>query len=222
MRLFLGRARQSVRQHVWQRVRAIVDLFHLLPLVAAGIIVLLFAFVGQLYELYYSYIDEHAFWPILWAFIALSALSALLHASHYWLSRVRETVIFKTYTRPNIGMNYRRFRRAMGCFIAFCPWLGLAIGLGLAGHGVIEHQVLLNKALGLVHTPVALVHTPVEERSTFELLLMVGIVVTLVVLVGVTVVAAIDLLRRNNVVLALLLAFVGALIVFTAFLGSDW
>ena len=69
--------------------------------------------------------------PIVSAIFAVSMLSAALHASHYKLSRIRENVIFATYTRPNIGINYRRIRRVAGWALAFCPWLGLAAGFGI-------------------------------------------------------------------------------------------
>jgi hypothetical protein len=119
MRIFLAKARQSLRQYVWQPARSLVELFHPLPPIAAIVIFFLLAFVGQVYEIYYSYIEEARYLPVLFAVIALTMLSVALHASHYWLSRVRETVIFKMYTRPNIGINYRQVRRVAGWLLAF-------------------------------------------------------------------------------------------------------
>jgi hypothetical protein len=207
MRIFLAKTRQRLRQWVWQPARALVELFHPLPPVAAIVIFFLLAFVGQIYEIYYSYIGDARYLPIILAAIVLTMLSVALHASHYWLSRVRETVIFKMYTRPSIGINYRRIRRVAGWMLAFSPWFGLAVGLALAGYNFNQHIVQLNEALRLVGGSIS---------APAQLTLVVGAAFVLTLLIGVLVVTLIHVLRRNTILLAIVTLIAAASIALVA------
>ena len=207
MRVFLAKTRQWLRQHFWHPIRASVDLFHLLPQVAAVAIFLLLASVGQTYELYYSYIETQQFLPVLSAVFALAILSAALYASHYWLSRIRENVIFKTYRRPKIGINYRLFRRLAGFALALSPWLGLAVGLAVSDYNIIQREELLNSTRTLLDAPL---------QPEPEITLVVGMAIVSVILVGIAIVTLIHRLRRSNVALVIFLVLSVVLIALAA------
>lgn len=215
MGIFLSKTRQWLRQHFWYPIRAFVDLFHLLPPIAAAVIFLLLAFVGQSYELYYSYIEKPQFLSVISAVFALALLSAVLHVSHYWLSRIRENFIFKTYRRPNVAINYRRIRRVAGVVLAFSPWLGLAVGLALAAFNIVQHQQLLNSAMELL--PKSPQHASSQPLNVW----IAGIAVIAVILVGLAVVTLIHMLRRSKIAIVTFLALAVAAVGLAA-LASWW
>jgi hypothetical protein len=212
MRKALFALRRFCRHELGHVGRAILDLFHLLPPVAAILICLLFIKVGQLHEIYYSYLEEPAFVPIAGAIIGLSLLSITLHASHYWLSAIREQVIFTTFSRPNIGVDFRSVRRWGGGLWAFLPWLGLSIGLWQANYEISQHHVQLNAAIALFDGD----RPPVREIPTRVSNWLIPSVI-LAIIVGLLVVTLIHHWRQNRVALG---AFLGttALLLFLNFL----
>ena len=208
MTMFLASARQWLRQNVWQPISALVDLFHWLPPLAAVIIFALLAYVGQIYELYYTYLEENRFLPILFAVVALTVLSVTLQATHYWLSRIREKVVFATHTRPNIGVDFRRFRRGVGWVLAFTPWFGFAVGLAVAGNGVIQRQNKLNAAMTLLSVPM--------NDQSLDLIWKVGISVIIIIVAGLVITTMIHVLRRSKILSAIAAALALSSIIFIA------
>ena len=178
----------------------------------AILICLLFIKVGQLHEIYYSYLEEPGILPVAAAVLSLSLLSIALHASHYWLSAIREQVIFRTFTRPNIGIDYRLVRRWGGGVWAFLPWLGLSIGLWKANSEISQHHDQLNAAIALFEGS----RPPVREIPARVLNWMIPSVI-LAIIVGLLVVALIHQWRQNRVALGTFLATT-ALLLFLAFL----
>jgi hypothetical protein len=134
-------------------------------------------------------------------------LSAALLVSHYRLSRIRENVIFKTYRRPHIGVNYRLFRRLAGFALALSPWFGLAVGLAVSAYNIVQHRKLLNKAMSLLGASS-------QDDSIFEVVWVVGIATVAVLLIGLAIVTLIHMLRRSNVALATFLVFAVVMVAF--------
>jgi hypothetical protein len=212
MRNFLFSLRQFFRHELGHFGRAILDLFHLLPPVAATLICLLFIKVGQLHEIYYSYLEEQRILPVVAAVLGLSLLSIALHASHYWLSAIREQVIFTTFTRPNIGIDFRSVRRWGGVAWAVLPWLGLATGLWKANYEISKHHDQLNAAIALFEGD----RPPVPEIPARVLNWMIPSVI-LAIIIGLLVVALIHHWRERRLALSTFLATT-ALLLFLAFL----
>src|SRR5215510_6055237 len=148
MRVFMFKVGQPLRRRLWHPIRGIMDIFHLLPPVAAIVIFKLLTSGGQLRELYIGYVEQANVVQIALAFVGLSMISSALYASHYWLSAIRQNIIFANFVRPNIGINFRRIRRLTGLIWSFLPWLGLAIGLLWADQHLAETDARLSGALG--------------------------------------------------------------------------
>jgi ABC-type Co2+ transport system permease subunit len=126
---FLIKVGQPLRRRVWYAVRGVIDIFHLLPIVASGIVFWLLWQAGQVRELYISYL-EHLNWQhVVFAFVGMGLLSAAIYASHYGLTEIRRNIIYARYVRPNIGISFRRMRRGTAWILALLPWLGMALGL---------------------------------------------------------------------------------------------
>jgi hypothetical protein len=122
-----------------------MDIFHPLPPVAAAAILYLLTCVGQVRELYLSYMEEPNVGHILWAVLGFGALSASLYSSHYGLSTIRQNIIFRNFVRPNIGINFRRLRKFSGLAWSLAPWCGLAIGMCLASLHIERTHEQLNQ-----------------------------------------------------------------------------
>jgi hypothetical protein len=118
-----------LRRKLWHRLRGVMDIFHLLPPVAAVIIFQLLWKVGQIRELYLSYLEQKNPAHIVFAFAGFGMISFLLYGGHYHLSRIRENIIYSNYVRPNIGIDFRFIRRWAGLLWAALPWVGLVLGL---------------------------------------------------------------------------------------------
>jgi hypothetical protein len=121
-----------LRHGLWHRIRAVLDLFHWLPLAAAVIIAKLLTTFGQLRELYISYVEQMNPVHIAFALLGFSMISGALYAAHFQLSAIRENIIFANFVRPDLGINFRRLRRGIGLALAFAPWAALAWGFGAA------------------------------------------------------------------------------------------
>jgi len=135
------RLAQPLRRRVWHPVRGIMDIFHLLPAIAALVIFQLLWSVGQIRELYFSYLEQKNWEPILFGFVGFSLVSTALYLSHYSLSAIRQNIIYANFMRPNIGRNFHRLQRSAGWVWAFLPWLGLAAGLHEAGRYLSQKSV---------------------------------------------------------------------------------
>src|SRR5262245_5025897 len=189
MRAFMFRVGQPLRRRLWHPIRGVMDIFHLLPPVAALVIFKLLTSFGQLRELYIGYAEQGNVVHIALALVGLSMVSCALYASHYWLSSIRENIIFANFVRPNIGINFRRIRRWTGAFWAFLPWLGLALGLCWAIGHLRELDNRLTEALG---------EDAVADLLTGELRLRIWLAVALVLAAGFSVTASLHLFRQRR------------------------
>lgn len=195
---FLIKVGQPLRRRVWYAVRGVIDIFHLLPIVASGIVFLLLWQAGQIRELYISYL-EHLNWRhIVFAFLGMGLLSAAIYASHYGLTEIRRNIIYARYVRPNIGISFRRMRRGTARILALLPWLGVALGLeGARQYRFADWMQQL---------------VPAGSPSNLMFLGAIGAVVV----AGLLTVTLLDLFRRSRRSLWAFAAIVGAIFVFAA------
>jgi hypothetical protein len=124
-----------LQRSFWTPLRKTMEIFHVLPLVAAVIIFVLFATDGQLREIYISYLegsgDGLASWivSIVSAVLAIGLISVALYQAHNALSTMRLNVVFSSRARPEAESKLPRLQRAAAFTLAFTPWLGLTVGL---------------------------------------------------------------------------------------------
>lgn len=142
---------QPLRRNVWHNIRGILDIVHVLPPTAAGIIFYLLAFDAQVREIYVSYLNAPHFVPILCAVVGLSMVSFALYAAHYLLSNIRQNIIYANFLRKNIGNHFRRMREVVALIYALAPWGGLWWGLAHAARQLSNDQDLLAAALHAIN-----------------------------------------------------------------------
>ena len=70
---------QFLRRTVWQPLYRVTEIFHLLPPAAAVILLLLLFDVGQLREIYLSYLEDLSIVRILWALVGFALISAVFY-----------------------------------------------------------------------------------------------------------------------------------------------
>jgi len=181
-----------LRRTIWQPMHRTMEIFHLLPPAAAVILLLLLFDVGQLREIYLSYLEELNVIRIAWALAGFVLISALLYQSHYWLSTMRINVIYSSLSYPNAGTNLRNLQRAAAFAWSLFPWAGLAAGLFLARDYLSETGAHLQAALATDAEVSAALHT-VPEAST-------PAIITSVIALGGVVGALFDFYRQNRLV----------------------
>ena len=123
---------QFLRRAIWQPLHRLTEIFHLLPAAAAAILLLLLAYVGQLREIYLSYLEDLDGVRIGAALAGFALISAALYKSHYWLSTMRINVVYSHLAYPNAGSRLRNFQQIAAFAWSLFPWAGLAAGLFLA------------------------------------------------------------------------------------------
>jgi hypothetical protein len=126
-----------------------MEIFHVVPLTAAVAVFVLLAMVGQLHEIYVSYLEElkaDQFVSIVLAALGLALISAAFYEAHYWLSTMRMNVIFSSLSNPNAGSLLHGLQRIAAFALALIPWLGLATGLLLTRNFLAERYTQLGKA----------------------------------------------------------------------------
>jgi hypothetical protein len=152
-----------LRRGFWQPLHRAIEIFHVLPLMAALIVFFLLATDGQLREIYVSYledlkpIDPQAAAGTGWVpdFVAVAAgfflaaaglalIGAVLYAAHYWLSTMRISVIYAGNANPDTGSRLRGLQRVAAIALALVPWLGVVAGLWGARSYLADRYRLLN------------------------------------------------------------------------------
>jgi hypothetical protein len=131
---------QPLRRKFWQRFYGVLDIFHPLPLAAAGVIFFLLWQVGQIRELYISYLEQRNWQQVFFAFIGFGLVSFVIYAGHYYLTTIRENVIYKSFVGPSSGVNFRWVRRWAGLVWAALPWCGMVLGLWEALQYLSKHE----------------------------------------------------------------------------------
>ncbi len=126
---------QFLRREIWQPFHWMKGIFHLLPPAAAVILLLLLSDVGQIREIYLSYLENLDAVRIILALAGCALISAALYESHYWLSTMRINVVYS-----NLSNSERRKQSAIaaksGCICL------VVVSLGGFGGGADFHQVL--------------------------------------------------------------------------------
>ncbi len=132
---------QSLRRRVWRPLRRSMEIFHVWPAVAALLIFLLFAYDGQLREVYISYLETvpntgpgdptvvAVALRIIAALAGLALLSAMLSEAHFSLSAMRIGIVYSRLSNPEAHSLLRSLQRSAGVALALAPWLGVAFGL---------------------------------------------------------------------------------------------
>jgi hypothetical protein len=135
---------QLLRRRVWRPLQRSIETFHVLPAIAALLIFLLFAYDGQIREVYISYVEAlhntgldngsttAAALRIMAALAGLALLSAMLSEAHFSLSAMRIGVVYSKLSDPEAHSLLRTLRRSAGIFLALAPWVGVASGLAHA------------------------------------------------------------------------------------------
>ena len=109
-------------------------------------LLLLLVRVGQLREIYLSYLEDLNLIRILWALAGFALISAAFYEAHYWLSTMRINVIYSNLAFPNSGTRIRALQRAAAFSWSLFPWAGLAAGLFLADGYLVDTRVNLEAA----------------------------------------------------------------------------
>jgi hypothetical protein len=124
-----------LQRQLWRPLRNMMEIFHVLPLVAVLILFIFLATDGQFREIYIAYLEgarnhSHAWMAsVALAFLTLALISAVLYEAHTALSAMRIKVVYSSYSDPAAGSKLRSMQRAAAFVLAFLPWLGLAVGL---------------------------------------------------------------------------------------------
>ncbi len=150
---------QRLRRQVWQPLHRMMEIFHVLPLTAAIILILLLARSPQLREIYLSYLEglsdsasEHSAAGVVTAANFAAALagftliSAALCDAHYRLTTMRINIIFSNQSNPGSDPLSRSVQRMAAISLAFAPWLGMAAGLLNAQYYAADIYPLLQAA----------------------------------------------------------------------------
>jgi hypothetical protein len=120
---------QPARHKIWHTIRGVMDIFHPLPPVAAGLIFYLMAFNDQVRELYLSELLGPDWMHIGFAAVGFIFVSCALYAAHYLFSIIRQNVVYANFMRRSVGRYLRWISKTSGLFWAALPWFGMGYGL---------------------------------------------------------------------------------------------
>jgi hypothetical protein len=171
--------REPLRQNIWQTIRSIMDIFHVLPPAAAAAVFYLMGFDDQVRELYASELSKLNYTHVGFAVLGFGLVSAVIYASHHLLSSIRQKIIFANFMRRNVGGNLRLVRWFFGMLWASAPWLGMAVGLGFAQSHIAQDQDLIDAVFGELHAQPPSLILPTESFA-----LAAGFVIIAVAAVG--------------------------------------
>jgi hypothetical protein len=133
----------------WQPLRNTMEIFHVLPVLAAAALFLFLATDGQFREIYISYLEGWGDRPLQWLMgivagaLILALNSAVLSEAHYALSTMRINVIYSSNSNPDANSRLKALQRSTAFTLAFVPWLGLAVGLFSARNFVADRYCKL-------------------------------------------------------------------------------
>lgn len=154
----------------WQPLHRTMQIFHVLPLAAALLTFFLLATIGQLREIYLSFLESPSSIDTAWmaskalssvsTVLVLALFSALLYVAHYGLSTMRVNVIYSSYSNPDAGSRVHSIQRIAAVGLALIPWFGLVAGLFGARNHLTETYDLLNSAKGVIPAPTSHLYAP--------------------------------------------------------------
>jgi hypothetical protein len=185
---------QFLRREIWQQFHWMKGIFHLLPPAAAVILLLLLSDVGQIREIYLSYLEDLDAVQIILALAGCALISATLYESHYWLSTMRVNVVYSNLSNPNVGSNLRLLQRVAAFALSLFPWAGLAAGLIFTKFHLVTIHNRLIEATGDLQDP----------ADTNELLALPTVghwgIVLSIILLGLVVGKLFDSYRKSRIV----------------------
>ncbi|MDX2290046.1 MAG: hypothetical protein NW217_14660 [Hyphomicrobiaceae bacterium] len=125
-----------ISRRLWRPLRLLASALHPLPILSGAVLFLIFAFTGQLRELYYAN-AEILFSPewVGHAILGGGALfltSVALYLSNYALASLKIDAIYANGGNVETDMWLRGVRASVGMLAAYLPWLGVAAGFVLA------------------------------------------------------------------------------------------
>jgi hypothetical protein len=127
-----------LHRRFWRPLRNTMEIFHVLPAMAAVVLFFFLATDGQFREIYISYLEGWGDHPLQWligifaAALIIALNSAILSEAHYALSTMRINVIYSSNSNPDANSRLKALQRSTAFALAFVPWLGLAVGLFFA------------------------------------------------------------------------------------------
>jgi hypothetical protein len=128
--------RRYVNRWFWRPLQQLASVVHPLPVVSSILIWLLLAKVGQMHEVYITYLEQPdvtaKLGHILLAVAALAAASAAIFYSNHLLSAIRIDVIYAQSGDFTNERHLKMLRNSAGAILAASPWLGVAFGTSAA------------------------------------------------------------------------------------------
>ena len=160
-------ADRSIDRNVWSPLARFADVIHPAPLLSGLIIFVLLATIGQLHEIYLSYLeppyDFHRVRHVALAGAALALLSATLFLANYWFSEVERRVLWSERRDLPSDRLWRAWRNVSGILVAALPWIGVGYGLWQAYRKVEAHAKGLNDTAHSFADPLPEAHAVLDS-----------------------------------------------------------
>lgn len=124
-----------LQRKFWRPLRNMMEIFHVLPLAGAIVLLVFLATDAQFREIYIGYLEGPSGHVTQWlvsiiaATAALALISAVLCEAHFSLSTMRINVVYSSYSNPDARSRLRNLQRTAAFCLAFIPWIGFALGL---------------------------------------------------------------------------------------------
>ena len=142
MRNRLYEIQRFIDQHIWLPLGQFAGVVHPVLLLSGLAVFALLAMVGQMHEIYLSYLEPPygvlRMLQISVAAAALSLLSAALYHSNYALSNAVIDVVYSEHYDFKRDRRLRSWRNSWGVIIAALPWVGVAWGVSSAASNASE------------------------------------------------------------------------------------
>src|ERR1700738_182187 len=101
---------QPARHKGWHTIRGVMDIFHVLPPIASGLIFYLMAFHDQVRELHGSELVSPNYAHIVLAAIGFILVSCGLYYAHHLFSTIRHNIVYANFMHRSVGRNLRWIR----------------------------------------------------------------------------------------------------------------
>ncbi|RTL64940.1 MAG: hypothetical protein EKK41_20970 [Hyphomicrobiales bacterium] len=128
--------RRYVNRWFWRPLQQVASVVHPMPVVSSILVWLLLAKVGQMHEVYITYLEApdltEKLGHILLAVAALAAASAAIFYSNHLLSAIRIDVIYAQSGDFTNERHLKMLRNSAGVILAAAPWLGVWFGTSTA------------------------------------------------------------------------------------------
>lgn len=156
-----------LRRAFWLPLRSMLRMFHVLPVTAALVVLVLLATDGQLGEIYITYLEDLGSGEfaamalrILAAAAGFALISAVLYEAHYLLSATRINVVYSNSEDLSNTSRLHPVQEVAATILALCPWLGLVAGLFHANVNLTKLATTLQDAKA---APTSMLHVPLPS-----------------------------------------------------------